>query len=518
MTSFLDGFSFLDGVCFCGQVSSIPVILSFSVFMSTLVIINYFFVITIFPAILMVHNRYLSRCRGSPCNRRAADRSDGTGSGAEHPLQDLGTAQISNPSFGALGGTAEPAELSLEASGGFGESAESDKAVENMWRWQRFGRRGAEHAHQIVGAMCVLLLAALGVASRLSPSQDLPQLFKSDHNIQQFLDLKNYNISGSQHCSTCAAAYSPEFKCTEQCTGGSTCRYGLCYNEDGDIEASCAPQMLSVSSACAAVSMQTFGVQQTAQLMGGGVAAFLGLDADAAPDPSGCVDTYKDCVAWSREAQCISNQAFMWRNCPASCDRCAHNTRTESGMECFDSIDNDHDRRLDCQDNDCRQSVPFCSLSRGQIRELRVTLCTHTSCVNALRSFVDDCQAPEQKAAVQALLAEAQCPDERPPPPPPPPPSSARRRRSSPPPPQTTHQPPPPPPPLARPPPSPPPNPKNHNPPPPPSPTHGPTPPPSSSSETGASSSHGSEGSLCGRVPCWCVANPFLSLKAARLI
>ena len=44
-----------------------------------------------------------------------------------------------------------------------------------------------------------------------------------------------------------------------------------------------------------------------------GVAAFLGLDADAAPDPSGCVDTYKDCVAWSREAQCISNQAFMWR-------------------------------------------------------------------------------------------------------------------------------------------------------------------------------------------------------------
>ena len=62
MTSLTTALGFLSNM-----VSSIPVILSFSSTMSILVIVNYVFVITIFPAILAVRNKYAEKAESTPC-------------------------------------------------------------------------------------------------------------------------------------------------------------------------------------------------------------------------------------------------------------------------------------------------------------------------------------------------------------------------------------------------------------------------------------------------------------------
>eukprot|EP01052_Picozoa_sp_SAG31_P006383 SAG31_NODE_293_length_18292_cov_8.779586_9_plen_858_part_00 len=92
----------------------------------------------------------------------------------------------------------------------------------------------------------------------------------------------------------------------------------------------------------------------------------------------------------------------------------------ETGLECFDDVDNDSDHLVDCNDPDCIDSLPYCTLSDDDRQMLAHGFCEQSqrgdmsgshvlSCRDALQSFSSTCNNPSYNAAVDHLNAVIDC-------------------------------------------------------------------------------------------------------------
>jgi hypothetical protein len=427
--------------------------------------LNYVFIVTIFPALLMVLHRYAwggkspqSVC-AQPCRRSRIDvavpsqltiSDDSWSASANSPSFSTSNPSFSasNPSFsteivsptvralddGSLRETTDPAtvfphvatEHRLEDSeqwlhqpslpspspspspsgGNAGPHEANSKAC-----WEMLSKATTLHSTPVLCTGSVLFCTALFLASNLTPSKELPQLFKSGVNLQQFLDLKNVNLTSQRHCDTCQAIYAPEFRCAGVSCPTGTCRYGICYSATGQVVEQCAGQMYQVSASCTLTSLQLLDWQTNARIAaGGGIVAILGLDgaSSASANSVNCVDQYRDCNTWTRRRECDTNPEFMDQACPFSCRRCQGNNHAgvaaETGLQCFDGIDNDADGGYDCDDASCRNSILFCQMSPSQLHRLQTGLCAATTCMSALHSFAATCNNLQQRQAVQNLI------------------------------------------------------------------------------------------------------------------
>ena len=417
-TSATTAFAFLSN-----QVSSIPVILSFSRFMAILVILNYIFVITIFPAMLMVLHTHIWPRACTCCKRRAqiATMSDREQSPLPQQPQlmppDLNSGDTdhwSNPVSRGGGGSEG---FTVGGSGGgssgsipeWSEPGGSPAIQDNLPRrggaragacWEAFARQSVQHPKPVVVCAVIVWLMAVFWAAKLRPSVKLPELFEEGENVQQFLvrspntrptswtnrlccnaavassalscvcvparekALKNVNLTSSSHCDTCGALYMPQFRCDGiRCAEGTSCRYGLCYSPSGTLATQCMGQITQISTACTLAALSSADFATSMQIAaGGGLVALLGLDAHDAPDTQqlNCVDQYRDCAAWKAERQCDTNAGFMHAACRYSCGACSTSSyQTETGLECFDQQDNNHDGVTDCDDITCESTIPF---------------------------------------------------------------------------------------------------------------------------------------------------------------
>ena len=273
-----------------------------------------------------------------------------------------------------------------------------------------------------IAVATVIMLVAGFLAAHLEPSKRVPQLFDDDSLLQMFLDLKNVNLTGSGHCDSCSAVINPSFRCGDTtCPTGQVCKYGTCYDEAGNIMVACGTEISDLTTQCSWLTVQSLGVVSGGSLAASMmdqnvVSAFLpgfgGAASHRSRTDDSCVDAYKPCSDWASTGDCISDRQrrFMIEYCPFSCGLCE--ARMETGLECFDSRDNDRDDRYDCYDPDCMSTLPFCSLDDDQKDRLARGFCgvdraypyaSQQSCRNSLVSFTSTCSNSQYNAAVLAF-------------------------------------------------------------------------------------------------------------------
>ena len=110
----------------------------------------------------------------------------------------------------------------------------------------------------IIGGVAILVLLAIGTATTLEVSKDLPKLFRPSTNVQTFLELKATNITDRGHCESCSAPFVTSLFCENvQCGAGNDCRYGQCVNKNTrevvlGLQNQCASQTQAAMRTCMA--------------------------------------------------------------------------------------------------------------------------------------------------------------------------------------------------------------------------------------------------------------------------